>query len=66
MSVDEICKSIGADSLGYLSVDNVKRLAGNSDCGFCVGCFNEKYPIEVPKEMPKDKFESRISDSKNK
>jgi amidophosphoribosyltransferase len=63
MTVDEICKSIGADSLGYLSVDNVKRLAGNSDCDFCVGCFNEHYPIEVPKEMPKDKFESRISDS---
>jgi amidophosphoribosyltransferase len=63
MTVDEICKSIGADSLGYLSVDNVKRLAGNSDCDFCVGCFNEQYPIEVPKDMPKDKFESKISDN---
>jgi amidophosphoribosyltransferase len=63
MSVEEICRSIGADSLGYLSVENVKRLAGNSDCDFCVGCFNEKYPIEVPKDMPKDKFESKISDN---
>lgn len=62
MSIPEICESIGADSLGYLSVESVKKLAGNSDCDFCVGCFTEKYPIEVPKEMPKDKFESKISD----
>ena len=42
----------------------VKKLAGNSKCDFCVGCFTEKYPIEVPKEMPKDKFESKISEKK--
>jgi amidophosphoribosyltransferase len=64
MTNEEICRHIGADSLGYLSVESVKKLAGNSDCGFCVGCFNEQYPIEVPAEMPKDKFEYRISDSK--
>ncbi len=62
-SIDEICESIGADSLGYLSVENVKKLAGISHCDFCVGCFNEKYPIEVPKEMPKDKFESKINNN---
>ncbi len=65
MSNEEICKYIGADSLGYLSVDSVKKLAGNSDCDFCVGCFTEKYPIEVPKEMPKDKFENKISQNKS-
>lgn len=64
MSNEEICKYIGADSLGYLSVDSVKKLAGNSDCSFCVGCFTEQYPIEVPKEMPKDKFENKISHNK--
>ncbi|MGN0593533.1 MAG: amidophosphoribosyltransferase [Hominimerdicola sp.] len=64
MSNDEICKYIGADSLGYLSIESVQKLAGNSDCGFCVGCFNEQYPIEVPKEMPKDKFENKISAKK--
>ena len=66
MNKEEICEYIGADSLGYLSVENVKRLAGNSQCDFCVGCFNEDYPIEVPAELPKDKFEYKISDSKNK
>lgn len=65
MNNEEICKYIGADSLGYLSVDSVKKLAGNSDCDFCVGCFTEKYPVEVPKEMPKDKFENKISQNKS-
>ena len=62
MSIPEICEYIGADSLGYLSVDSVKKLAGKSECDFCVGCFTEKYPIEVPKNMPKDKFEYKISE----
>ncbi len=61
MSVSEICESIGADSLEYLSVESVKKLAGISHCGFCTGCFTGEYPLEVPKEMPKDKFESKIT-----
>ncbi len=65
MTVPEIAKHIGADSLGYLSVDGVKSLASEADCNFCVGCFTGKYPIYVPKEMPKDKFEFRIGENKN-
>lgn len=64
MTLPEICKHIGADSLGFLSVESVKKLAGNSDCDFCVGCFTEEYPIPVPKDMPKDKFECKISEKK--
>lgn len=62
MTLPEICEHIGADTLGFLSVESVQKLAGNSDCGFCTGCFTEKYPVEVPKEMPKDKFEFKIGD----
>lgn len=65
MSVPEIAKHIGADSLGYLSVEGVKSLACEADCDFCVGCFTNEYPIEVPTEMPKDKFEFRIGENKN-
>ena len=28
--------------------------------GFCDGCFTGDYPITVPKDMPKDKFEEKI------
>lgn len=63
MSVDEIRKTIGADSLGYLSVESVNRLTDNDRCDFCDGCFTGKYPVEVPAEMPKDKFEFRIGEN---
>ena len=61
MSIDEIAASIHADSLGYLSAENVVKLASEAKCGFCTGCFTGRYPIEVPDEMPKDKFESKIT-----
>ena len=60
MSIDEIAKEIGADSLGYLSVENLNKVAEDAGCGFCNGCFTGEYPVEVPTEMPKDKFEFKI------
>lgn len=60
MTIPEICQEIGADSLGYLSLDGVKNIAAEAECGFCTGCFSGEYPIDVPKVMPKDKFESKI------
>jgi len=61
MSIDEIKEEIGCDSLGYLSVDGVKNIAKDARCDFCCGCFTGDYPVEVPKQMPKDKFESKIN-----
>lgn len=59
---DEICKLIGADSLGYLSIDALSKIApNNKNCDYCKGCFTGEYPIEVPEEMQKDKFENKIS-----
>lgn len=60
-SVEEIAKVIGADSLGYLSVEATNKLAFKSECGFCNGCFTGEYPVEVPKEQPKDKFEEKLN-----
>ncbi|MCH5204562.1 MAG: amidophosphoribosyltransferase [Oscillospiraceae bacterium] len=61
-SVEEIAKMIGADSLGFLSTENVVKLAENAKCGFCRGCFTGEYPIEVPGEIPKDKFETKFTE----
>ncbi len=61
MSVDEICKEIGCDSLGYLSVEGVRTIAKDANTDFCCGCFTGDYPVEVPNEMPKDKFERKIN-----
>lgn len=61
MSLNEIAKEIGADTLGYLSVEGVRKIAGEeAKCGFCDACFTGNYPCPVPKEMPKDKFEFKI------
>ena len=62
LPVEGICKELGADSLGYLSVDGVKAIAANDHCDFFTGCFTGEYPIPVPKEMPKDKFERKIGE----
>ena len=62
-SVEEIAKIIGADSLGYLSVENVKRIAGAGDgCGYCTACFDGKYPTEIPTDTRKDRFEQGLSE----
>ena len=49
-TVDGICSMIGADSLGYLSLEGLLGIASGSQCGFCTACFNSKYPMEVPME----------------
>lgn len=57
-SVEEIRQQIDADSLEYLSLENLRKIAEGSNMkGFCEGCFTCKYPIEVPDELQKDKFE---------
>ncbi|MCL2070635.1 MAG: amidophosphoribosyltransferase [Oscillospiraceae bacterium] len=63
MSLDEVRQSINADSLGFLSLENVSKLAPDAECGFCDGCFSGKYPVEVPDEVPEDKFNKRFAQS---
>ena len=46
-SVEEIRALIGADSLGFLSLDALHQIAPEAACGFCDGCFTGKYPISV-------------------
>ena len=46
-TIEEIRAQTGADSLDYLSLENLRRLAPDAQCGFCEGCFTEQYPISV-------------------
>ena len=61
-SVEEIAKIIGVDSLGYLSIEDVVKLADNTKGGFCTACFGGGYPTAIPQEGGKDRFECRISE----
>jgi amidophosphoribosyltransferase len=47
-SVDELCTSLGADSLAFLSVDGLLESLGGQ--GYCLGCFTGEYPIPAPGE----------------
>lgn len=66
-TTEEICQIIGADTLGFLSVENVKKIAceAGEDC-FCTACFDNIYPTEIPKETKKYRYEEKISVAKMK
>lgn len=58
-SVHEIAGMIGADSLGFLSLEHVRLLTGE-DTGFCTACFSGQYPTAIPHFTQKDRFERKI------
>ncbi len=47
-SVEEICKIIGADSLGFLDGSRLSELMGGSS-EYCDACFSGNYPVDPPK-----------------
>lgn len=57
---EALCKHIGADSLEYLSVENLHKIAANSKCEFCDACFTGKYPIDVRETDITDKFSQKL------
>ena len=63
-SVEEIGKIIGADSIGFLSMEACDKLAADSHCGFCKGCFCGKYPVDPPLVTEKNKFDQPIHGGK--
>jgi amidophosphoribosyltransferase len=51
LDVEEIRKHIGADSLGFLSLQGVMRAIGLPRGQFCDACFSGDYPIEIPHDV---------------
>lgn len=45
-STEEICRLIGADSLGYMKVDYLEGMAGGLP--LCKACFTGDYPMDIP------------------
>lgn len=64
MSADELCKKIGADSLGYLSIEGLHSIAKGAKVGLCDACFSGSYPAPVPSEIFEDKFSQKINRNK--
>jgi amidophosphoribosyltransferase len=52
-TVDEVRRFVGADTLGYLSIEGLRQSVANvltqqEHRGLCDGCFSNKYPIPLP------------------
>ncbi len=66
-TVEETARIIGADSLGYLPVEDLRYLLGSDRCeGYCDACFTDNYPTAIPAEGGKSKFEYKISEGRGK
>ena len=50
-SVDEIRSFIGADSLGYLSMEGLLQVVDGVQGGYCDACFTGHYPVPVQLEL---------------
>ena len=44
---EEICETIGADTLGYLSLEGLRKSAEPLKIGTCDACFSREYPVSV-------------------
>lgn len=46
-SLEKIREFVGADSLGYLSMDGLRSAVRGENGGFCAACFDGKYPTPL-------------------
>ncbi|NLK38931.1 MAG: amidophosphoribosyltransferase [Clostridiales bacterium] len=58
---DELCKKIGADSLGFLQLEHLPEIVKDSKLSCCDACFSGSYPFELPEHPQKSVFESQFS-----
>ena len=59
-TVEEIAAIIGADSLGYLPLDQLCELAGSHE--YCSACFSGSYPTAISLNVRKDLFDRFLSE----
>jgi amidophosphoribosyltransferase len=55
-NVQEICDEIGADSLGYLSIEGLIRAVSLPKNIFCMACLSGDYPMQIPADLKVSKF----------
>jgi len=51
LEVEEIRRSIGADSLGYVSMEGLVEATTIAESNLCTACFSGQYPIEIPADL---------------
>lgn len=59
LNVEEICNSLGADSLGYISEDGMIASTKQERKNLCTACFTGNYPIPIPERIGKNLFDTK-------
>lgn len=62
LEVEEIRRSIGADSLGYVSLDGLVSATQVASDRLCSACFTGEYPIRIPEDMSEGKLRLEITE----
>ena len=60
MDIEGILKFIGADTLGFLSLEGLHKVAEKSNVSFCDACFTGNYPVDISGPNYVDKFDYKI------
>ena len=55
-STEEICKQLGIDSLGYITIPALVEAIGMPKENLCLGCINEEYPTEIPEGLEAETY----------
>jgi amidophosphoribosyltransferase len=63
LEVEEIRRSIGADSLSYVSLEGLIEATTIKEEMLCTACFTGKYPISVPTDMSEGKTRLEITET---
>jgi amidophosphoribosyltransferase len=58
LSIDEIQRLLGVDSLAYLTLDRLIQAVGAPGAGFCTACLTGEYPIVADARLTKDVLET--------
>ncbi|MFT4263508.1 MAG: amidophosphoribosyltransferase [Nocardioides sp.] len=61
LDVDEIASSIGADSLGYISLEGMVDATRQPMSALCTACFTGSYPVPLPDESQLGKHLLEVS-----
>jgi len=66
LDTEEIRRSIGADSLGYVSLDGLIEATRVPSEKLCSACFTGEYPIRIPQDMSEGKMRLEITEVQGK
>jgi amidophosphoribosyltransferase len=50
-NVEEIRQFLGADSLGYLSLEGLRRAVGDTQGRYCLACYTANYPTAIQEPL---------------